>query len=414
MKTVKKLTAIFLCFVMLLGVSITSASALEIGDTVEFVEEYWDGDSYTETWIYAGTAKEGINKVESEESDIDLCYEFNVEKSGYYSVTWLGNGYINARITETYEKGIAKNYADNINNNYENEFGIFYDSKIFYLEEGVSLINIYVNINDIMENSFKIEYFADSITDVKFEDEKLYAIKDNGMYSYDDYLGFSADYTIEFSNSITVDDEWVNCLLENELKKGENTVTMVLPGYEKEIFVNYYEVSDFIESVEIENLDKYLELKEFYDDYEYPQFDNEKITVSFKDGTKQTINYIQWDDIQITLPCGKVIYVLAYYPTEYSDIKKAEKPSFVVSIGDTRFIEKECNITKVSFSENLSNFSSDISHATRSLIFRLNLHKEIFMDNGNFAVLIQRSIEEIKLYGSFIFDDISTFIRYYL
>ena len=148
MKTVKKLTAILLCFVMLLGVSITSASALEIGDTVEFVEEYWDGDSYTETWIYAGTAKEGINKVESEESDIDLCYEFNVEKSGYYSVTWLGNGYINARITETYEKGIAKNYADNINNNYENEFGIFYDSKIFYLEEGVSLINIYVNINE--------------------------------------------------------------------------------------------------------------------------------------------------------------------------------------------------------------------------------------------------------------------------
>ncbi len=418
MKTVKKLTAIILCFVMLLGVCITSASALEIGDTVEFtyIAEGPSGDDYTETWIYAGTAKEGINKVQNDNPDVDLCYEFNVEKAGYYSFTKRDSDYIYTNIAETYENGTAKNYADYILNEVEDEFGTFYYSKICYLEEGVHLIKVDVDVD--YEQSFKIEYFADSITDVRFEDETdKILFEDCGDLedSYEDMLYIWANYSIEFSNSKTVECHDINCLLDNELAKGENTVLMQLPGFEKEITIYYYETSDFIESIELSNVDNYLDAYEYYDgNYGYYNYYNEQVTVNFKDGTKQTFTYLYDGDNYITLPCGKDLWLGIYHTTDDFDESGVEKPFLVARIGETRYVEKECNIKIVSFRSNFNYFSENVSWYIERLGYWLGYNNEQLLNDGDIANWVSANIYEFKYYTSLIFDEISLFIQYYL
>ena len=415
MKTAKRITAIFLCFVMLLGVSITSASALEIGDTVEFtyIAEGPGGYDYTETWIYAGMAKEGINTIQNDDPVITLCYEFNVENSGYYAVTYRYYDDINVFFTESYENGKAMNSADLIINDYEDEFGTSYFSRIYYLEAGVHLIG--VTNNSDYEQSFKIEYFADSITDVKFEDEKdKYLLEDyDDPYIYDNNVCFSANHKIEFSNSKTVEFDWVQCIFESDLVKGENTVSMVLPGFEKEITIYYYETSDFIESVELSNVEEYLDATEYYDgDFKcLNRYSNEQVKINYKDGTSQTIDYDYYSDNYITLPIEKKVHFGVYYSVDERTDIGTGKFMLYCSIGYTHYFEKECNVKNASFKENSDRLKSQINKYFNWIDFDWYISK--FLSTGN-AEYLKYLTESIGRNVSYIFKDISKFIRFYI
>ena len=426
METAKRITAIFLCFVMLLGIGITSASALEIGDTVEFEclsEDPYGGSNYSKTWKYSGIAKEGINTFESSESEFDLCFEFNVEKAGYYTVTYRSSDDFDALFAETYENNVARNFADFLDNSYDDEYGTWYFSKIYYLEEGVSLLNVHndyygssFEVNNTV--SFKIEYFADSITDVRFKDEKdKYLFEDyDYIYSEGNTFEFYSEYIIEFSNKKTVEDHWVQCSFINELAKGENTVLMQLPGFEKEITIYYYETSDFVESIELGNIDNYLNAVEYYDgSYAFYNlyYDNEQVTVNLKDGTKQTFTYHDGDNY-ITLPCGIDLYVSIYHTSDDFDESGVEKPFLVARIGETRYIEKECNIEKVSFRRNFIELLDSIKGFLEGFAHCLRYNNEQLLNDGDIANWVNANIYEFKYYIPHIFNEISTFIRYYL
>ena len=414
MKTAKRITAILLCFVMLLGVCVTSASALQIGDTVEFVTEYDEGNVY-KTFIYRGKAKEGINKVESEESYCTLCYEFTVEKAGYYITTWRDSDFAYPHFAETYQNGTAKNYANYLfGNYYEDEYGTHFESKIFYLDEGVSLL--FVELFDSYTASIKIEYFADSITDVRFKDEKdKYLFEDyDYIYFTENTFEFYPDLSIEFSNSETIDGEWADCSFENELIKGENTVKMLLPGYEEEVTIYYYKTSDFIESVVPENVDKYLDAKEYYDGSfnHLNWYDGENITFNFKDGTSKTVKYQSEDETYVTLPCGREFFISAgYSDTGMCSSLGEDEAVFYIEIGDTLYYSKECNVEKASFKENSDRLKSRINMDFGWIDFDWYISR--FLSTGNVRYLKDLT-ENIGRNVSYVFEEISAFIRYYL
>ena len=418
MKTVKKLTAIFLCFVMLLGVSITSASALEIGDTVKFVEEYWDGNSDTYYYVYAGMAKEGINKVESEESYFDFCYEFNAEKAGYYSVTYLCANGIDVYFAETYENGIAKNDAFWFWNDYTDDYGNCYESKVYYLEEGVSFLRGY--LYNSYNPSFKIEYYAESISDIDFvNDGEIINVYENydRIDTDEKTIYIDIDGTIVFSNGKEIDDYGFSCSYENALVPGENAVNVILPGLEKEITINYCKTTDFVKSVDFRNADSHLSVKEYYGGldgkYDIPYYGDEKVTVYFNDGTSSTIENFEFDDCYgcshnnyVTFPGGRIVPV---YVTHDED----ENGKLVLRgrVADTVYYEKECTVEKASFRENSERLKSDIGRRIDWMYFDWYIGKFLSTGNPYYLVYLAESINT-ELPG--IFEEISTFIRYYL
>ena len=418
MKTVKKLTAIFLCFVMLLGVSITSASAIEIGDTVEFIEEYWDGNSDTYYYVYAGMAKEGINKVESEESYFDFCYEFNAEKAGYYSVTNLCSDDISLYFAETYENGIAKNDAFWFWNDYTDDYGNCYESKVYYLEEGVSLLRVY--LYGSYNPSFKIEYYAESISDIDFvnDGEIINVYEDYDRIDTDEKtIYIDIDGTVVFSNGKEIDDYGFRCSYENALVPGENAAKAILPGFEKEITINYCKTTDFVKSVDFGNADSHLAVKEYYGGldgkYEIPYYGDEKVTVYFNDGTNSTIENFEFDicyecshNNYVTFPGGRIVPV-------YVNHDEDEDGKIILRgrVADTVYYEKECTVEKASFKENSERLKSDIGRRIDLMDFDWWISKFLSTGNPNY---LQYLMNDIKYQIPKIFDEISTFIRYYL
>lgn len=412
MKTTKKLTAILLCIAMLCGLGATSAFALEIGDTVEI-----SGYDYTEELIYKGTLTEGTNEIEDTNEEYYTCYTFEATKDGYYIVTFPSNE-LNVLFTEGFSGNKAK-ITNQIFTGFTDEYGTRYFSRITYLTKGTALLQVEFSESNYAATTLEIEYYAEKITDVTYnETDAGFLFKDNDdcYISEDDKtIGIDAEYTIIFSNGQKITDKWFECSYENELVNGENTVTMFFPGYEKEITIGLYETSEFVESVEIPNAEDYLDATKLYNNnYNYTPFNNEKVTVTFKDGTKETVTYIRYGDNYVTFPCGKEIRIhVGHTVDERTDVGTG-KFCLYAEIGYTDYRFYECNVKEASFTENSEELKSNISRRINNLKEHCDLYLNQMLEDGNFIYWFGRCLSEVSFYTEIIFSHISEFINYYL
>ena len=412
MKTAKRITAIFLCFVMLLGVCITSASALEIGDRILYGDdEVGDGwDLY-----FGGNVIEGLNKVSFSE-EIDHCFEFNAEKDGYYQITYLNRNNSDVYFADNYSGDSASNRAANAEYIVKDEFSSEYTNRIFYLSKGTHLL--IADYTDYYSMTIGLEYFADSITDIRFNNnDNPYVFEDyNNINKEEKTVEFRADYTIEFSNSsiVEVNESKVFCSSSNELVPGENSVLMSVLGFEKEIKINLCKTSDFVSRLDVGNAENYLDAKQYYDWIEASDYQGETVTVYFNDGTSQSIenyyfkdSYSHRDDNKVEFPCGRKIPVYVYKNYDHRNGVETGKYSLLGKIGNTYYYAKECNVEKASFKENSERLNSKIRNNLSWNSFAWCINK--FISTGKIYYL---SLLAYDL--SYPFRETARFINYYI
>ena len=413
MKTSKRITAIFLCFVMLLGVSITSASALEIGDRILYGDdEVGDGwDLY-----FGGNVIEGLNKISFSE-EIDHCFEFNAEKDGYYHLSYLNQNNSDVYFADNYSGDSASNRASNVEYIVKDEFSLEYTNRIFYLSKGTHLIIVNYPY-DISSMTIGLDYFAESITDIRFGNN-------NNPYVFEDYdnidkeektVEFKTNYTIEFSNSniVEVSDNKVFCSFSNELVPGENSVLMSVLDFEKEIKINLCKTSDFVSRLDVGNAENYLYAKQYYDRIEASDYQGETVTVYFNDGTSQSIesysfedSYSHCDDNEVEFPCGRKIPVYVYKNYDNRNGVGTGKYSLFGEIGNTYYYVKECNVERASFKENSDRLNSNLKNNFHWNSFVWCITKFISTGDSFYLGLLAS-------YFSYPFREISEFISYYI
>lgn len=367
MKTAKKLTAILLCIAMLLGIGATSAFALEIGDNIE-----WSGPDWCDTYIYSGTLKEGAQDVEGgDDYDTDeLCYEFTAEKDGYYKITVYGIEIPFVCIADSFTNSTASGmvdyiwYCDETENDVERK-----EYCIYNLSKGTYLVGMRFNIENPAACDVRVDYIAESITDVTYDESKYQdLIIGYDVYEDDEYYDPGSDYAVTFSNGETLKLDYdysgsLRAKVNKSWVEGENKLTLILPGYEKEITATAYEITHFVKDIEIPNIEKYLVSYKWYNGFGYYEFGEteEDVIITYTDGTKKTFNYYfdEENDIyntEITLPNGKEIYLYAYQVND----RAAGKRFFIAGIAEHNFIDEECEIVTEGFAANLILFTENI------------------------------------------------------
>lgn len=355
MKTTKKLTAIILSIATLFTLFVTSASALEKGDYVE-----WDhyGD-YIESIYFDGTIATGKHTIAYQGNDT-VCYELTIEKDGYYSLT---SSDLYFEIAENYSQNKAANASLSFINNYF-EDGQWIDRKIYYLTKGTHLLK--VSFYYYENSTFEIEFFADAITDIDYDEEKLKNLIHECEYIYTDtsekLIGVECYYKVIFSNSEILEDDdfnWLEFRYEGEFKTNtEIHAKLLAPGYEEDAIII---IHDYIEDIKVENFEEYSDAKEYYDyTYEHSDFYGIEATITFTDGTKQTVTF--GEDEKITFPNGREFY-FSFWNTcdERSEIGTGEL-TLIMFIGESYpYYLNTYNTEKATFFENLVFFKDNIS-----------------------------------------------------
>ncbi len=408
MKTIKKLSAIIFFFAAILCFATICASALEKGDTIEW--SYDDIEDEAFYFEYGGKLTEGKNSIKEPEKAI--LYEFDVKKSGVYLVSLDENTepYIEVYIcfAEKYENSKAFNRLDGY---------ITTEGTLYYFNEETQLLHIDANCEQL---SFDIEYLGDvnDITlseylsgDILIEGMDLFLLEDENEYHYYSNYGFIAEFTGGRIIDTHTDFAYSDFKCIDKPVNGANRVEFEFMGFKKEVTLNVYDITYFIESIEIENLEKYTETYEYYDgSFEYTSFAEfpPNIKLNFSDGTSKSLKYSI--DNFYTLPNGKDFNI---YITLYDDVINGKR-SFAVWGYGHKYIEGKSPVHKANPQKNYALFSKKHMNILNSYSFYISYCIERIYSSDSFVdladdlkdllstVYIKKILNEIYMFTKFI------------
>lgn len=353
-------------FCILLSV-IMSFSALSVFAAAQGENFVWCDAEY----YYAGEAKLGDNSFTVSEDS--LCFDFNVENSGYYYVTmdyYQGTysvGEVSVPLTYdeyTYEEKPCYYSYDVLEDNDLERY-------IFNLESGTEkfMFNLFPEGMEIEENSplkFNIKYLGREVTDIVLKngtDKDIilgYDLYDCWYedYCYDDYMycyKLRCDFDLVFDNQEKLEfaESELTLGTDYEVGYGENEVNNIFFEYDNKLTITVNSVSDYIESVEVTGLDDCY-CKRFYDGCytgEYGMTDETAITVTYKDGSKK-----KFDGDTVTLVEGGKEYYwgLAFH---YED----NEACMDILVADELVGSAPCELIYASYDENLSHLIFNIN-----------------------------------------------------
>lgn len=357
-------------------------------------------DFYDEIYYYdfAGELTEGENKIDNSISDY-VYYTFDVQTSGYYILyynfenlnAWIG-------VPEKYENGKAYDEAGRIYYSPEN-----CDGFICYFEKGEQILALDLYYTD--ENSvLNIEFFGEDVAEIKVDYDLIY---NYDIYTYewegDICFDINCESVITFTSgkSITY---YISGICDSEIVKGENTLAAELCGKEYDFDVNVYYITDIVESVELSNVEDYLEVTEYYNGTETPSPFGETLTVTFKDGTTDTV-ILDADD-HLTLPNGRNVWCYTDY--EYTD----DGMGFKIYVAGTEVDSFECKVVPASIKENIDAMnSSNSDHLSISSYYLRRAFSCLMEGDIDSAIMrIQWAIESFM----YIFSEAASLISYLL
>lgn len=335
--------------VLIISVSMLTAASAASNDKIT-----WSVDGETVACNYHSALDIGTNAVE-------------IKESGYYcfDISDLENGYYSAKITNSVFEYFS--FPQKSGSEYlgwgDGEYIDGTDYVIFNRNDKVdfAVAGAY-GASDSMK--IELEYLGENIESIKFDidnsDEFLlhYDICEYHYFSDDEYRAERLDAVVTFTGGKTLElrNEDFFLTSENELKKGENTVSLEFAGCETEQVLNIAYLTDYISGVEVtipENAAAYMH----YNGITYLLgFNFEEMTVCFADGSKQTREFS--DYFPVTLANGKEIIIEIGYDTNLD----ARKAFLTVSAGDYEFNTIELNTKKASFADNLELFTRIIGY----------------------------------------------------
>lgn len=417
MKTAKRLTALILSIAMLLCMGATNAFATNIGDEIKWTVryDYGDGDynEYVYHYTFEGTLTEGENTITGNGDGWDYAvYEFEAAQAGYY---WAEGTWNN--VAEQYQNGEAKNYADSIEMLYAVGEDDYVWGNVYYLPAGTSLFRVETYSGEAL--TLDIEYLGDS-AELDFNEETLeclilgydaYYYKEEGLVEIE-----GVEYTATFSNGKVLESsDWYEMFETNgNIGSGDNTLIYDFLGNDTEVTAGIYEITDFVDSIELQKHEDHLNAKYYYDgSIEYFDLGDkpEYVVVNFTDGSNGTFEFYygpSYTNNTIILPNGKEIYVYAYL--EYND---EDEICFVAGMADHNFIEDPCYIEAASFAENFDYLTEKIGYYIENGAENLGWAiRELFYDITNgYWEWISYDLQNIfnSYYLEKIFNEISLF-----
>ena len=328
-KTLKAILAAALAVIMV----IPCFSAFAANNTLT-----WNFYGTDYTYDYAGEMTLGTTAIPDDASDF-IWYSFDVPEEGFYLIRY---NYVNLDawfgIPEDYEGTTAYNEKPYLS--YEEEY---IDGSIYFIEAGKTIVAFDIYLSE--ENAaFETEFLGSEITEVKPHEDLIY---NYDVYDYE-YMGeiycdLTTDVDITFSNGFTVTEYYLEGTTEKALVAGENTFKTTLFNKDYEFNANVYYITDYVESVEIEN---YLHIYSYYygEDYFYPW--GELLKVTFKDGSTYTVN-TNYSDV-ITLPNGREV-------SFGFDVSSDNSGNYYmdVYVGGTSFASYKCEYENTSVEENI-------------------------------------------------------------
>lgn len=303
MKKVLKITALF---IMLISLFTLTASA-------EVKTIQWDDDYDTETYSYGGELKLGgniispIRKPNIFNSEIvyldNVYYEFNAEKSGYYTIVSVGDLFLTPQVSQNIGDGII--YG-------EEEWIFLSDGILVYLEEGTCIFGIsfliyeYFYPDDVYSGEINIEYIAEEITDMQIEEGYLEDIllEEHISPEYDDdnISGIPAKGKLIFNSGKEVEfDQYLDFEYPENIAPGKNEIIFNIPNFKKTFTVDIKTVDDYIKNIEIGNADEVAVVSQTFVPYIAipPEPDNIELVFTLPDGTKKTEDVSYYYDFEL-------------------------------------------------------------------------------------------------------------------
>lgn len=395
-KTMKAIFAAMLAAVMAFG-SLT-AFAAEEKKTLKWI--YYDWEYY---YDYAGEIVLGENVISSPE-DSEYCYfVFNAEKAGFYGFGYdADDGWL--ILPEYCENGVAYNDAGCYFDNDKTEY-------LYYLGEGENII-AFDSCSNLEDEAFTVEYYGEKVNSVTTSYDLILNydiyISENEAWIYADGMD------CVFDSGKTFRIEYVEGFTECDGSESVVTLTADVLGCKVDLSVNVYRISDIIENVEVTNIEDYLYVTEYYNEYDvfYPY--GETMTITYKNGEKQSVVYEE-EYCVFKLPDGNEVYFNFFLNVEGDDAKMC----LVIAEEEIKYFD--CEMEKASVNENFAAVKNDWSMAMNdaSFYFRRALIK--VLECSNIYEFINYGAPAAGVYFSesfacaaSVFTMFFNFIRFYL
>ncbi len=349
MKKLLKITA----FVIMI-VSLFTLSASAQNKTIQ-----WNDGYDIETYSYGGELKLGNNKIApvGEKNWFDsasfhfnnVYYEFDVEKSGYYSVETVGELYVTPFVSQDIRDGVV--YGDKETMFYD------YDGFEIYLEEGECVFGVNFIIygcvypDDIYNCKLNIEFVAEEITDISVEDEYLediilgYHIATE--YDENNIGSVPAKGKVIFNNGKELEfDQYISVEYPDNIAPGKNKISFVFPNFKKDYTVQIKTVKDYIKAVEIGNPEEVAVVKQlFISDVIYTPDAYFELILTKPDGTKIAEEIYYSYDLEL-----KGDKYLTIWCNHYQ--KDDGNWYLTVEVGNEEYLSIPCETIPASFGEN--------------------------------------------------------------
>ncbi|MBQ2842510.1 MAG: hypothetical protein IJE72_05695 [Clostridia bacterium] len=412
-KTLKSILAAALAFILAFG---SFSAFAENGKTLKWIfDREWE--DYAE-YLYSGELKEGENTLVSTPKSDFLYYTFHAAKDGYYQLgfdpydlSWTG-------IPEEIENGIAYEVKSSIYYSTETSDNEAFMADIYYLKAGETVVGVDYYYEDNASNGeLTIEYLGESM-DIIFEEKDLNnLVTDYDIYFNDEYSFFYTDCTLSFSGGKTIFREKEELLFSyDKYSEGENTITVKLGDYSKDVTVTAYNIYHFVKDAQLSNAENYTTVTQNYNyTYNYPSISNESVKFTFTDGS--TFTTVINDNYGFAiLPNGREYFVSLYYGDNY-DYGYA----LMIDVAYQMVKEYECTVESSGIIENIGalneNNNSKIFYFFDSLLWEF---RDII-----YAVSVGGAVEETSdaFFNFFIrlsnltndiFVNIMYFFKYYL
>jgi len=425
-KTLKSIVAAILALVVLL--CSMPAFAAEEGETVK-----WYGTcSRSDEYYCAGELEEG--KVEFNEDIPDsIFYTFDAAEEGYYLLTRENGWLAFFEPQEIKSDGYYGEKYGEVNIGIISETGHFAD--LYYLEEGEHIFGVTYGEGTASPSSlaecggFSFGYCGKEVVDLGFDE---YALNDYiiDTIRWDEYSGVESGYPyylymsgvsviFEPEKTVTVDRNAFSLVSQEELKEGANNFTIRFLGYEENVTITAYPLSHFIESAELSNVEKNLDVMFYYDGSFKPSeiFEGEHVTVTFTDGTKKECVIDVYNSAEIEFDNGRIYTIDVGYASNFDDPKNPGCSIYIQFSYEDIIGNYVCNVKQVSDKENLEWLMDKIELNTKWEIENIkHAFNDIFMSSSpiEFFDNINVFVSVFIINLSDILDNISTELDMFL
>ena len=368
-------------------------------------------------YIYVGTVTLGTNKIEFTENwDYYFC-DFITENPGYYLFYFNDNedndiktfGTTKASTSDFHSirddfsvrfVGDGQSFESEKTDcvsvctvPWNDEYATDYPKTLAFFHEGTEVL-LPIELSDSRENAeLVIEYYGEKIENVEFlkndPENLILGYNLNAPYVWNDYQNlyynvYDLNFRFSSGKELFMGGVEVDYIIDDGAKVGENDAVFIFPHYRHHKKVNIYNVTDYVKSIEIENIEDFLTFDIDIDGFDVNVPEEYTMIVSFADGSTQRIDGKGWDKI-ITCPDGTELLVEFSQPY----LTDREAVQFIVSIGDHEYIRELCRLVRVDpigFTVAVAVFSEDV------ISFYLDIAKEDFVEIA----------EETETYEDFI------------